>query len=203
MNTDPSTALAELSRGDTSAFPQLFTHFRPRLRNMVRLRIGNELSARIDPSDVLQDAFVEAARRVDEFVLKQDVSFFIWLRGITWNRLLKLQRQHIGAARRSITREVYLNLPGDISAAVGLSLTTPSTNFQKAELQSAVQAGVAMLNDSDREVILMRHFEGLSNLEVAAALGLSPSGATMRHGRALAKLKSILQPLVDEGSEND
>jgi RNA polymerase sigma-70 factor (ECF subfamily) len=183
--------LSVLRSGDSRVLPELFQSYRPRLRDMVRIRIGAQLASRIDPSDVLQEAFIDAQRRVGEYMKHPEVSFFIWLRGMVWNRLRKLQRRHIGAQRRSVEREV--NLPEDASVAVANSLTSPSEKMARSELRQVVETAIDELNESDREVILMRYFEGLSNSEVAAALSLTPAGATMRHGRALTRLKDVLQ----------
>jgi RNA polymerase sigma-70 factor (ECF subfamily) len=181
-------------QGDRHALAALFQHYRARLREMVRLRIDRRLSARVDPSDVLQEAYLDAARQVQGYIRRPQVAFYVWLRGLAWQRLLNLQRQHAGTGRRSVKREV--SLPLESSAFLGRHLvargTSPSGALQKEELRSRVQHALEHLEPDDREVILMRHFEDMSNGEVAQALGLTDSGATMRYGRALVRLKSIL-----------
>jgi RNA polymerase sigma-70 factor (ECF subfamily) len=195
-NEQPDTQkwLLRLRHGDDQALADLFEHYRPRLRQMVRLRMDGRLAARVDPSDVLQETFLDAARQVRRFVENPQVPIYVWLRGLAWERLLKLQRQHLGTKRRGVKPD--LRLPEDASAVLGKQLldqgTTPSQAVVKAELRRRVQCAIGQLKDEDREVILMRDFEGMSNTEVALALGLSDSGATMRYGRAIFRLREIL-----------
>src|SRR5207244_9467827 len=105
MSSDASETeswLCDLREGNPSALPALFEHFRPRLRQMVRLRMDPRLAARVDASDVLQEAFMDAARQVDNYLRDPGVVFYVWLRGLAWKRLLKLQRQHLGAQCRAV-----------------------------------------------------------------------------------------------------
>lgn len=187
--------IAKLQQGELTLLPQLFDAYRQPLREMVRMRLGSQLAARIDPSDVLQETYVDASHKIHQYVQNPRVSFFIWLRGLTQDRLLKLQRQHVGAQQRSVTMEV--SLLEDASDALAAAIPTPGRFLMQAELQARVQAAVQRLKRDDCELILMRHFEGLSNAQVAEALGLSPSAATMRHGRALARLKELLKDEID------
>ena len=190
---DTESRLAALRSGDMTVLPELFQAYRPKLRQMVRFRLGPQLAARVDPSDVLQDGYIEAQQRIDEYLRQPKVSFFIWIRGMVWNRLQKLQRAHIGTQRRSVSREERINLPEGSSVAVAMALTTPSEKMAKAELHNSIQKAINDLSESDRDVILMRYFEGLTNLEIAQALSLTPAGATMRHGRALSRLRASLE----------
>jgi RNA polymerase sigma-70 factor (ECF subfamily) len=189
-----SELLERLRAGDRDALAALFTSYRPRLRQMLRLRMDGRLAARVDPSDVLQDAYLDAVRQIDGYVRRPQVAVYVWLRGLTWERLLNLQRQHLGARCRAIQREVPL--PLESSAMLARALLAPGPSPSQAlvqeELQCRLQAALACLEPEDHEVILMRHFEEMSNNEVAQALGLSASGATMRYGRALIRLKEIL-----------
>ena len=196
MTQNPSMAdtIDQFRAGNDALLPRVFGHFRPRLREMVRLRIGGQLAARVDPSDVLQEAFVDASEKMKRYLLQPDVSVFVWLRGVTRDRLHKLQRTHLGAECRTADREV--SLPTDASAAFATQLArgpTASQQFRRAALHESVQRAMAQLKETDREVILMRHFEGLSNNQVAEALAITAAGATQRHGRALARLKSVLE----------
>ncbi|HMC66996.1 MAG TPA: sigma-70 family RNA polymerase sigma factor, partial [Gemmataceae bacterium] len=186
--------LGRLRDGDTDALAAVFNHYRARLRQMVRLRIDQRVAARVDPSDVLQEVYLDVSRQIDGYLRQPKVCFYVWLRGLTWERLLKLQRQHLGAQRRAVGRE--LSLPAESSAALAAQLVAPKSSPSQAlvrkELRQRVQRALARLSTEDREIILMRDFEDLSNHEVAEALGLSDSGATMRYGRALYRLKEIL-----------
>ncbi len=197
MIDEPSEAeslLRRLRDGEREALALLFNYYRARLRHMVRLRMDTRMAARVDPSDVLQEAYLDAARQVQSYLRQPRVAFYVWLRGLTWQRLLNLQRDHLGAQRRAVARE--LPLPAESSVLLAQQLLaqgpSPSQGLMQDELRQRVQQALGTLAPADREVILMRHFEGLSNREVAQALGLSDSGATVRYGRALFRLKEIL-----------
>jgi RNA polymerase sigma-70 factor (ECF subfamily) len=186
--------LERLQGGDPTALAALFDFYRPRLRQMVRLRMGPATAARFDPSDVLQEAFLDATRQVDGYLKLQQVPVYVWLRGLTWERLLKLRRQHLGAGCRSALRE--LTLPDDSQAGLADRLLDPGASpghtLLRQELCQRVRDALTRLDPDDAEVILMRHFEGLSNREVALTLGLSDAGASLRYGRALLRLKALL-----------
>jgi RNA polymerase sigma-70 factor (ECF subfamily) len=197
MNSEsPETVarLCALRDGKPAALAELYEHYRPRLRQMVRLRMDARLAARVDPSDVLQEAFVDAARQVNNYLKDPQVVFYVWLRGLAWKRLLKLQREHMGAQRRAVSREVAL--PGNSSIKLGQQLlaqeSSPSKAMMQKELQQRVRHAMASLPPDDREVILLRKFEAMSNIEVAQALGLSEQAASMRYGRAIYRLKEVL-----------
>jgi RNA polymerase sigma-70 factor (ECF subfamily) len=187
--------LADLEHGEAGAFARLFEHFRPRLRRMVELRLDPRVAGRVDPSDVLQETYLDAEGRVGEYVANPAVEFYVWLRSQTWDRLIMLQRRHLGAECRAVRRE-RLALPAASSVVLARQLaadqTSPSQGAVRAEVCARVKQAVDRLDTEDREVILLRHFEGLSNLETAQSLGLTPSGACMRYGRALARLKDAL-----------
>jgi RNA polymerase sigma-70 factor (ECF subfamily) len=186
--------LCALHGGKPGVLAELYEHYRPRLRQMVRLRIDRRLAARVDPSDVLQEAFLDAARQVDSYLKDPQVIFYIWLRGLAWKRLLKVQREHLGAQCRTVSREVAL--PGNSSLRLAKQLmaqgSSPSKAIMERELQQRVRNAMARLEPEDREVILLRKFEAMSNIEVAQALGLSEAAACMRYGRAIYRLKEIL-----------
>ena len=186
--------MRELSTGDAQALVRLFDHYRPRLQRMVRLRMDPRAARRIDPSDVLQETYVDAANRVQKYLESPQVSLFVWLRGLAMDRLLMLHRRHLDAKCRSTKMESVF--PAESSMALAESLLgghgSPSRILMRDELQRRVESAVNRLSSEDREVILMRHFEGMGNREVAEALGLTDSAASMRHGRALFRLKEVL-----------
>jgi RNA polymerase sigma-70 factor (ECF subfamily) len=161
---------------------------------MVRLRMDPRMTARVDPSDVLQEAYLDAARQIGSYLEQPKVDAYVWLRGLTWERLLNLQRSHLGAQCRTVRREI--SLPPESSVHLANQLLaqgpSPSQGLVQEELRQLVQQGLSRLETNDREMILMRHFEDLTNREAAQALGLSDSAATMRYGRALFRLKEIL-----------
>jgi len=192
--------LDRLRGGEMSVLAEVFGYYRPKLRQMVNLRIGSQLAARIDPSDVLQETYLEATRKIQAYAQDPQVSLFVWLRGLTWDRLSSLQREHLGTQRRAAQRELQLSEHSSVMLAKRLlGGITPSGALVNIELRNRVRGALDRLPSQDREVILMRHFEGMSNSEVAETLGLSHSAATMRHGRALARLRDALQSDRSDG----
>jgi RNA polymerase sigma-70 factor, ECF subfamily len=193
--------LNRIRAGDTAALAELFEAHRPQLRRMVDLRLDSHVAARLDPSDVLQEVYLDMAGQMDAYLRNPRVAFYVWLRGLTWERLLKLHRRHLGAGCRTVVREQAL--PLESSAALAGQLlardASPSEALVKQELRRRVQQALAKLGEEDREVILMRDFEDMTNGEVAQALDLSASGATMRYGRAIFRLKEILSADWPEG----
>jgi RNA polymerase sigma-70 factor, ECF subfamily len=194
--------IRRLQGGDAPALAELFGHYRLRLHQMVQLRMGTHLAVRIDPADVLQEVYLDAARKIHGYIQAPEVSPFVWLRGLTWDRLSKLQRHHLGAECRATGREIQL--PEHSSATLVRQLIAPMAGPRTAavgtELRDRMRQALDLLDDTDREVILMRYFEEMSNEEVAEVLELSPSATTMRHGRALMRLKKILETASSPGA---
>jgi RNA polymerase sigma-70 factor (ECF subfamily) len=186
--------LERIHEGDQEALGELFDSYRPRLRRMIRFRMDARVAARLDPSDVLQEAYLDAARQIHHYLDRRDVDVYVWLRGLAWQRLLKLHRAHLGAQCRTVDREQPL--AEDSSTALAQRLLAPGGRpdqpLLQEEIRQRVQQALAQLEPHDREVILVRDVEELTNNEVAQALGLSPSAATMRYGRALFRLQKIL-----------
>jgi RNA polymerase sigma-70 factor (ECF subfamily) len=182
-------------RGDPTALAELFNHYRSRLKQMVQFRMDQHLAARIDASDVLQEVYLDVAGQIENYLQEPKVCFYVWLRGLTWERLLKLQRRHGGAKCRAVGRERPLPVEASslLAAKVVAAGSSPSSSLRRKELGQRLQDALAKLGADDREVILMRDFEDMSNGEVAEALGLSASAATMRYGRALVRLKKMLE----------
>jgi RNA polymerase sigma-70 factor (ECF subfamily) len=205
MTTDPSD-IGDLLRlaqtGDRPALAALFTCYRERLRQMVRLRLDRRLQGRLDPEDVLQEAYLDFARRLPEYAANPAVPFFLWLRGLTGQRLIDLHRQHLGAKMRDAQQEVSLYrgaLPqaSSVSLAAQLlgRLTSASQAAIRAETQIRVQEALNSMDPMDREVLALRHFEMLTNDETAQVLGIKKSAASNRYVRALKRLKDILSGL--------
>jgi RNA polymerase sigma-70 factor (ECF subfamily) len=189
--------LCRIRGGDSAALATMFDRHRGRLEKMVRLRLDSRLQGRIDPADVLQDAFVDAARRLPELA-SNAMPLFLWLRFLASQRLHLLHRQHFGATRNA-EREVSL-YSGALPQADSLSLaqqllghlTTPSEGAMRVEMQIRVQDALNAMDPIDREVLALRHFEELTNKETAAVLGLQQAAASNRYVRALGRLKEIL-----------
>jgi RNA polymerase sigma-70 factor (ECF subfamily) len=166
---------------------------------MVHLRMDRRLQGRLDPSDVLQEAYLEFARSLAEYLRNPQVPLFLWLRLITGRKLHALHRHHLGAQARDAGREVSLHhgaMPQASSVSLAAQLlgryTTPSQEAVRAELQIHIQEALNSMDPIDREVLALRHFEQLSNSETAEVLGLSEAAASNRFVRALKRLKAIL-----------
>jgi RNA polymerase sigma-70 factor (ECF subfamily) len=196
---DQKVLLERALNGDCGALAELFELHRGRLEQMVRLRLDRRLQGRLDASDVLQEAYLDVARRFPEYASNPAVPFYLWLRFLTGQRLVDLHRQHLGAKMRNAGLEVSL-YRGDFPRASSVSLaelllgrlTTASRAAIRAETQLRVQEALNAMDPIDREVLILRHFEMLSNEETAQALGLKPSAASNRHLRALKRLKEIM-----------
>ena len=195
---DTRRQLERAAAGDPAAFDELFARHRDFLRLVVQLRMDARVRARVDPSDVVQEAQLDAFRRLRDFLDRRPMPFRLWLRNTARERLLKVQRRHLGAGRRDAGRDVPLPERSSLLLAGRLLAggSTPSQRLDRGETARRVRDAVAALPEADREVLLMRNFEGLSNQEVAYLLGLDPATASKRHGRALLRLR---QALLDGG----
>jgi RNA polymerase sigma-70 factor (ECF subfamily) len=188
--------------GDREALAQLFAHYRPRLWRMVNFRLHPRLQGRIDADDVLQDAWLMAVDRISYFPRDASHSPFIWFRMIVNQTLVDLHRRHLGAEKRSATRDVSIN-GGWQSESTSSSmafhlmghLTSPSSAYNRVELARQLDVALEGMNDIDREVLALRHFEELSNSETARVLNMSEQAASGRYIRALGRLKQVLEVL--------
>jgi RNA polymerase sigma-70 factor (ECF subfamily) len=197
---DPSDELLRRAgAGDQHALAELFDRYRDRLRRMVRLRMDRRLRGRVDPSDVLQEAQVEILRRAAAYAADPRLPPFLWIRFITGQRLMALHRHHLGARLRSAGQEIALHhgpIPQATSASLAEMLlgrlTSPTQAAQRAEVRLMLQEALNGMEPLDREVLTLRHFEELSNAEVAQLLGLSKTAASNRYIRALERLREGL-----------
>lgn len=201
-SAETNLLLEQAARGDQQLLGQLLERDRDRLRRMVALRLDRRLYGRIDPSDVIQEAQLEAAERLAEYLRNPTMPFFLWLRLIAGQRLLALHRRHLGAQMRTASRDVSLDrgaLPQASSAALAARLlgrlTSPSAAAVKAEMKARLREALDSMNAIDREVLTLRHFEQLTTFETAQELGISEETAKKRHVRALKRLKAILTSL--------
>jgi RNA polymerase sigma-70 factor (ECF subfamily) len=188
--------------GDPRARTALFDHYRERLRRMVRLRLDRRLHGRLDPAEILQEAYADYAQRFPEYAARRDQPFFLWLRGVAGQRLLDLQRRHLGALTREVGPEVSLHqgaLPQASSVSLANQLlgrmTSPTQAAQRAEMQIRLQEALNAMDPVDREVLVLRHFEELNNAETAEVLGIPKSAASKGYLRALIRLKDILNAI--------
>lgn len=201
---DPTSESANLVnrilRGDREALAELFSIYRPRLWRMVNFRLHPQLLGRIDADDVLQDAWLKAVDRISYFLRDASHSSFIWFRMIVNQTLIELHRRHLGAEKRSAAREhsIHGGWGGDAtSSSLAFHLlgqfASPSSVAVRAELAKQVDAALQSMNEIDREVLALRHFEELTNSETAKVLKMSEQAASIRYVRALARLKQVLE----------
>jgi RNA polymerase sigma-70 factor (ECF subfamily) len=202
MTDDPEEIdrlLQRAAEGDPQGLGMLLARHRRRLRRMVMLRLDRRLQGRIDPSDVIQEAYLEAATRLAEYLRNPSMPFFLWLRFLTSQKLVTLHRHHLGVQMRDPCLEVALDhglLPEASSAALAAQLlghdTRPSEAAIRAEMRIRVQEALDRMDPLDREILAMRHFEQLSRAEIARVLAISEPAAGKRYIRALERLKKDL-----------
>lgn len=204
VNNDRETArlLSRAIEGDGDAWQRLLTQHHERLRRMVAVRLDVRVRGRIDPSDIIQEARLDAIRRIGEYVASPSVPFFVWLRFLTAQRLAEQHRRHLGTDARDIDREARLGKSGMVAtSAIGLaeclveSDPTPCEVAIREERRRRLTDAFGKLDAEDREVLALRHYEQLSNNELAAELGVDPSAASKRHARALIRLRKVLDGL--------
>jgi RNA polymerase sigma-70 factor (ECF subfamily) len=188
-----------LKCGDEDALARLFSRHRDRLWRMVHFRMDRRLSGRVDPDDVLQEAYLAAAQRLDHFGADPSPSPFVWLRMIVMQTLTDVYRHHLGAQMRDADREIALHRRDDppaTSASLAAILvgrfTSPSQAAARAETFEQVQRAIDAMEPLDREVLALRHFEELTNAEVAEVLGIQQKAASIRYVRAIRRLKAVL-----------
>jgi RNA polymerase sigma-70 factor (ECF subfamily) len=206
-STETQQLLAAARQGDAEARNRLLERHREALRRMVGLRMDRLLQRRLDASDIVQDVLVEANRRLTDYLETAGMPFQLWLRHLARDRLIDAHRRH-HAARRNVARDQPLDhSPGDDRSAFDLAALvrdrelTPAAAATHHELERRFQEAIEMLDDADREVVLMRHFEQLSNRDVAQALEISESAAGMRYLRAMRRLRAILQEPPSQASQ--
>lgn len=206
MEASPSSEEEELLErirdNDQSAFAELFSQYRSRLLRIVKFRLDRRLQGRVDEEDVMQDAYLDAAQRAHHFFeLEHPTTFFIWLRMVVGQTLIDVHRKHIGTKMRDATREEALNqgFGGDTSVSLSFHLlahlSSPSQAIVRAELAGLVEEAIGGLGPLDREVLALRHFEELTNNEVAEILGLHRKAASIRYRRALTRLTDVLEQI--------
>ncbi|MFO0887855.1 MAG: sigma-70 family RNA polymerase sigma factor [Isosphaeraceae bacterium] len=209
--SDETGALEPLLRraaaGDEQAAGILFARYRERLKQMVRLRLDRRLQGRIDPSDVLQDAYLEVASRIRAYAQSPPLPVFLWLRSLVGQKLVDLARHHLGTKMRNVGQEVSLYrgaMPQASSASLAAHLlgrmTSPSMAAARAEMQVRIQEALNGMEPIDREILTLRHFEMLTNSETAQVLGLSKAAASNRYIRALKRLKETLESTPGHGA---
>lgn len=204
--SESEALLRRAADGDEAAAAALFDVHRERLKQMVRLRLDRRLQGRLDPSDVLQETYLEMAGRVAAYARSPGLPVYLWLRSLVGQKLVDLARHHLGAKMRNAGQEISL-YRGAMPQASSLSLaaqllgrmTSPTAAAVRAETRIRIQEALNGLDPIDREVLTLRHFEMLSNSEVAQVLNLSKAAASNRYIRALKRLKEALESLPNQG----
>ncbi|QDV12370.1 ECF RNA polymerase sigma factor SigW [Rosistilla oblonga] len=188
-----------LNNGDTAAFGELFSLHRPRIWQIVHFRLSDKIRGRVDPDDVVQEVFLDAEKRLRHYIDGDFPSLFLWLRLITGQTLSKIHRTHLGTESRNASREATpagSNLWGNTSLCLSqrfiAHMTSPSQAAVRGELIAEVRTALANMNDIDREVLALRHFEELTNQEVAIELNIKPKAASIRYMRALERLRIVV-----------
>jgi RNA polymerase sigma-70 factor (ECF subfamily) len=192
-SADTCGLLERVRRGDRRALEELLARHRSAMRAFVEARVGPRLAARVDASDVVQEAQLEVTRRMADFLERRPMPFRLWVRRTAYERLLDLRRHHT-RARRSVEREAALPDQSSLVLARPLlaAAPSPSQQLEARELAERVGRAVSRLSEADREVLLMRHGEGLRFEEIACLLDIESAAARKRFGRALLRLQESL-----------
>ena len=198
--------LAMAQTGDRSAVNQLLERHRNSLRQLVRIRLDQKIRGRVGISDVVQDVLVEANRRFKRYLANPVMPFHLWLRHIARDRIIDAHRRHRGTARRSVDREQHRwSPPGHDQSSLQLASIlndqrlTPAAAAIQREMSRRVEQSLSKLEEKDSEIIVMRHYEMLTNQEVALILNLTEPAASMRYLRAIRRLKDLFLKDVPQG----
>lgn len=198
--------LNNAKEGDDQAAGQLLDRHRDALRRMVEMRLDRRIQQRVDASDIVQEVMIEANRRLRKYLNDPVMPFHLWLRQMAKDRIIDAHRRHRASGKRSVDREQGMVAPAamdrstiELAAQLCDPELTPAAAATMQELQRRFQAAIETMDDHDREIVLMRHFEQLSNQDVAQSLNLSEPAASMRYLRAMRRLRKLLSEPSDEG----
>ncbi len=192
--------------GNDDAAERLLDRHRVALRRMIEMRLDRRIQQRVDASDIVQEVLIEANRRLQRYLNDPSMPFHLWLRQMARDRIIDAHRRHRVSGKRSVDREQAMVAPAAMDRST-LELAgqlcdpemTPAAAATMQELQRRFEAALETMDDHDREIVLMRHFEQLSNQDVAKALGLTEPAASMRYLRAIRRLRKLLSEPSDEG----
>ena len=198
-----------VTRGDEQALAELFSQHRDRLWRIVHFRLDRRLHGRVDADDVLQEAYLSAAQRIRHLAADSSTSQFVWLRLIVGQTLVDVHRRHLGVQMRDAGREVSLHGAGhpqatsmSLAACLLGQVTSPSQAAVRAEMSAQLEAALESMDPIDREVLALRHFEELTNSEVAEVLTIQQKAASIRYVRAIKRLKAVLSQLPGFAEED-
>ena len=191
--------LARVQAGDDDAFVELFARYRGRLKQLLQFPMDPRLRGREDASDVLQEVYIDAHQRLHHYLKKPELSFYVWLRQVTTQRLIDIHRRHLKAEMRDVKQEVSINRFAAAATSASMAsllvarLASPSQLVMRAEMIALVEMALEQMDPIDREILALRHFEELRNHEVAEILGLKEAAASNRYVRALTRLRDALE----------
>ena len=210
VESESGELVDRVRRGDETALAALFSKERDRLWRMVQARLDTRLRGRVDPDDILQEAYLDAIKRVTHFAAEPEMSVFLWFRMIVGQTLIDVHRRHLEAQRRDAGRDVSITRrAGPEASSASLAgqlvahLTSPSQAAIREEMETQLREAIERLEPIDREVLVLRHFEELTNGEVAQVLGIQVKAASIRYVRAIARLKVILDRFPGFSDESD
>jgi RNA polymerase sigma-70 factor, ECF subfamily len=186
--------LARVEQGDRECLGRLLGLHRDYVKRVVELRMGEDLRGRVDPSDVVQETQLVVTRRIDDFLQRRPVAFRVWLRRKTLEQIVDTRRHHL-AAKRSVRRQFHLTDASSLALAQQLMVSRPSQIARRKETAQLIRAAIEQMGETDREILLLRHIEELTNNEAAEALEIDPAAARKRHGRAIRRLGQLLADL--------
>lgn len=197
-----SEMIARLNSGADEALADLFSYYRDRLRRIVRFRLDYRIAGRVSESDVIQETYIAASKRLDHYRGKPEMPFFVWLRLLVNQHLADLHRQHLQAEMRDVRKEISLEQPA-VSPHTSLAMaarlvsqtTSPSRAVSRVERIAIVEQALNQMDPIDREVIALRHFEELTNIETAEVLGIGVQAASKRYVRAVKRMKAIVSAI--------
>ncbi len=201
QSADTQNLLDQAKKGDAAAVDQLLARHREPIRRLIDLRLDPAIVQRVDASDVVQDVLLEASKRLQDYLKNPAMPFHLWLRHIAKDHIIDAHRRHHQAQKRGVHREQPLARPGWLDQS-SLELAgqlidperTPASAAIQQELQRRLHVALAQLDEDDRDILLMRHFEQLPNQDVANLLGLTEAAASMRYLRAIRRLRDVLAP---------
>ena len=204
LSASEELLIQRVTEGDHDALAELFSQHRDRLWRMVSFRLDPRLHGRVDADDILQESWLAAVQRIDHFLADASRSIFVWFRLITCQTLIDVHRRHLGTKKRNAALDFSIDrgwTSQSTSSALSFHLTghltSPSQAALREEMSQQLQDSLASMNDIDREVLALRHFEQLSNRETAQILGISDQAASDRYMRALARLRNVLTILPE------
>ncbi len=200
---DEPSDIEILRAGGPAALAEVFSRHSPQLERIVRFRLDRRLYGRVDAADIVQESYIEIAKRVDEFLVEPKVSFLIWARQITWQTLMTAHRQHFNVQKRDVAREVALNVDRSatsfcLASKLVASMTSPSQAAIREERVVQLREALEKMDATDREVLALRHFEHLTNKEVSEVLGIKKTAASNRYVRAIERLREVLDSVMND-----